>query len=50
VATFLFVGDTSIDWAAMAAAAIVAVIPSVLVVVFFQRYIVVGLTGGLKGE
>ncbi|WP_049981191.1 carbohydrate ABC transporter permease [Halolamina rubra] len=49
VATFLFVGDAGIDWAAMAAAAIVAVIPSALVVVFFQRYIVVGLTGGLKG-
>jgi multiple sugar transport system permease protein len=49
VATFLFVGDVSIDWAAMAAAAIVSVIPSALVVIFFQRYIVVGLTGGLKG-
>ncbi|MFB6191988.1 MAG: carbohydrate ABC transporter permease [Haloarculaceae archaeon] len=50
VATFLFVGDVSIDWAAMTAAAIVAVIPSALVVIFFQRYIVVGMTGGLKGE
>jgi len=49
VATFLFVGDAGIDWAAMAAAAIVAVIPSALVVIFFQRYIVVGLTGGMKG-
>jgi multiple sugar transport system permease protein len=49
VATFLFVGDTSIDWPAMAAAAIVALVPSVLVVLFFQRYIVVGLTGGIKG-
>jgi multiple sugar transport system permease protein len=49
VATFLFVGDTSVDWAAMAAAAIVAVVPSALVVIFFQRYIVVGLTGGMKG-
>ncbi|MFB6281967.1 MAG: carbohydrate ABC transporter permease [Haloferacaceae archaeon] len=49
VATFLFVGDVSIDWAAMAAAAIVAVLPSALVVIFFQRYIVVGLTGGMKG-
>ncbi|MFC7097055.1 carbohydrate ABC transporter permease [Halobaculum marinum] len=49
VATFLFVGDAGIDWGAMAAAAIVAVIPSALVVVFFQRYIVVGLTGGMKG-
>ena len=49
VATFLFVGDVSIDWPAMAAAAIVAVIPSALIVLFFQRYIVTGLSGGLKG-
>ena len=49
VSTFLFVGDTSIQWASMAAAAVVATIPSALVVFFFQRYIVVGLTGGLKG-
>jgi len=49
VATYLFVGDTSIQWASMAAAAVVATIPSALVVFFFQRYIVVGLTGGLKG-
>ena len=49
VATFLFVGDAGIDWAAMAAAAVVSVIPSALVVIFFQRYIVVGLTGGMKG-
>ncbi|WP_137286338.1 carbohydrate ABC transporter permease [Halorussus salinisoli] len=49
VSTFLFVGDTSIQWASMAAAAIVATIPSALVVFFFQRYIVVGLTGGMKG-
>lgn len=49
VATFLFVGDVSIDWPAMAAAAVVAVIPSILVVLFFQRYIVVGLSGGIKG-
>jgi multiple sugar transport system permease protein len=49
VATFLFVGDASIDYGAMAAAAIVAVVPSALVVIFFQRYIVVGLSGGMKG-
>lgn len=49
VSTFLFVGDTSIQWASMAAAAVVATIPSALVVFFFQRYIVVGLTGGVKG-
>ncbi|MFB6160891.1 MAG: carbohydrate ABC transporter permease [Haloferacaceae archaeon] len=49
VATFLFVGDVNVDWAAMAAASIIAMIPSALVVIFFQRYIVVGLTGGMKG-
>jgi multiple sugar transport system permease protein len=49
VATFLFVGDTSVQWASMAAAAVVATIPSALVVFFFQRYIVAGLTGGVKG-
>lgn len=49
VATYLFVGDTSILWASMAAAAVVATIPSAFVVIYFQRYIVTGLTGGLKG-
>lgn len=49
VATFLFVGDVSTDWPAMAAAAVIAIIPSALVVLFFQRYIVTGLSGGLKG-
>ncbi len=49
VATFLFVGDAGIDWGAMAAAAVISVIPSALVVIFFQRYIVVGLSGGIKG-
>jgi multiple sugar transport system permease protein len=49
VATYLFVGDTSVQWASMAAAAVVATIPSALVVLFFQRYIVTGLTGGVKG-
>jgi multiple sugar transport system permease protein len=48
VSVFLFVGDVRILWASLAAAAIVAVIPSALIVVFFQRYIVTGLSGGLK--
>lgn len=49
VSVFLFVGDARIQWASLAAAAIVAVIPSALVVTFFQQYIVRGLSGGLKG-
>jgi multiple sugar transport system permease protein len=48
VSVFLFVGDVRILWASLAAAAIVAVIPSALIVIFFQRYIVTGLSGGLK--
>lgn len=49
VTVFLFVGDAQTLWASMAAAAIVAVIPPALMVIFFQRYIVRGLGGGVKG-
>ncbi|MFC4360356.1 carbohydrate ABC transporter permease [Halobium salinum] len=50
VAVFKFVGDVSVSWASMAAASILAIIPTVFIVVFFQRYIVTGLTSGaLKG-
>lgn len=50
VAVFKFVGDVSISWASMAAASILAIIPTVFIVMFFQRYIVTGLTSGaLKG-
>ena len=50
VAVFQFVGDVSVSWASMAAAAILAIIPTVFIVMFFQRYIVTGLTSGaLKG-
>jgi multiple sugar transport system permease protein len=50
VAVFKFVGDVSIYWASLSAAAIVSIIPTIAVVVFFQQYIVSGLTSGaLKG-
>lgn len=49
VSVFLFIGDAQIQWASLAAAAIVAVIPSALIVILFQRYIVRGLSGGVKG-
>lgn len=50
VAVFQFIGDVSVSWASMAAAAILAIIPTVFIVMFFQRYIVTGLTSGaLKG-
>lgn len=50
VAVYKFVGDVSVQWAGLAAASIVAIIPTILIVVFFQRYIVSGLTAGALKE
>lgn len=51
VAAYRTLGDVSIAWANMAAASIIAIIPPILIVVFFQQYIVSGLTAGaMKGE
>lgn len=50
VAVFKFVGDVSVQWAGLAAASIVAVLPTIFIVVFFQRYIVSGLTAGALKE
>ena len=50
VAVYSFVGDVSIYWASLSAASIIAILPTVLVVIFFQQYIVSGLTSGaMKG-
>jgi multiple sugar transport system permease protein len=46
VAVYRFVGDVSVAWASLAAACVLAIIPTVLVVLTFQRYIVSGLTAG----
>ena len=50
VAVYKFVGDVSVQWAGLAAASIVAVVPTIFIVVFFQRYIVSGLTAGALKE
>ena len=51
VAVYSFVGEVTVNWEELAAAAVVAIVPTVLVVVFFQRYVVSGLTAGaLKGR
>lgn len=50
VAVYRFVGDVSVQWASLAAACIVAVLPTILVVLFFQQYIVSGLTAGALKE
>ncbi len=50
VAVASFRGYTSINWGAMAAASIVAIVPMLVFAVFAQQYIVKGLTlGSLKG-
>lgn len=51
VAAYRTLGDVNVAWASMAAASVLAIIPSILIVVFFQQYIVSGLTAGaMKGE
>ena len=51
VAVFDFVGEVNVSWEMISAAGVVAIIPTVLVVIFFQQYIVTGLTSGaLKGS
>jgi multiple sugar transport system permease protein len=50
VAVYSFVGDVSVQWASLSAASILAILPTVLIVIFFQQYIVSGLTSGaMKG-
>lgn len=46
VAVYRFVGDVSVSWASLAAACVLALIPTAIIVFTFQRYIVSGLTAG----
>ena len=45
-----YVTVTSTNWGAMAAMAMITLIPSVIIVIFAQRYIVMGLTFGAVKE
>jgi multiple sugar transport system permease protein len=49
VGMFQFVGEYSVDWTGMAAAASISLIPIITVFVFFQRYFVEGVAGAVKG-
>lgn len=49
VGMFQFVGEFSIDWTGMAAAASISLIPIITVYVFFQRYFVEAVAGAVKG-
>ena len=49
VGLYDFVGDFYIDWGSMCAAALIATLPAILFIIFFQKYIVSGLlTGAIK--
>ncbi|MGD2124945.1 MAG: carbohydrate ABC transporter permease [Desulfobacteraceae bacterium] len=49
VGLYDFVGDFYVDWGSMCAAALIATIPAILFIIFFQKYIVSGLlTGAIK--
>ncbi|MEF8842402.1 MAG: carbohydrate ABC transporter permease [Haloarculaceae archaeon] len=50
VAVFGFMGEVNISWEQLAAGNILAILPTILVVLFFQRYIVSGLTSGAMKE
>lgn len=50
IAVSLFVADDFIDWAHLAAGGMIAALPGILFGLFFQRYIVSGLTRGAVKE
>lgn len=43
-----FVGEDSIDWSGMAAAAVISLLPIVALFIFLQRYFVEGIAGAVK--
>lgn len=48
VGMLAFVGENSVDWAGMAAAATISLLPVVLMFVLMQRYFVEGIAGAVK--
>ncbi|MEF2244334.1 MULTISPECIES: carbohydrate ABC transporter permease [unclassified Paenibacillus] len=49
VGMYQFVGEHSIDWTGMAAAATISLLPIIIIFVAFQRYFVEGVAGAVKG-
>jgi raffinose/stachyose/melibiose transport system permease protein len=48
VGMFAFVGEHETDWAGMAAAATISLIPVVMIFFFMQRYFIEGIAGAVK--
>jgi multiple sugar transport system permease protein len=49
VGMYQFVGENSIDWTGMAAAASISLLPIIIIFIIFQRYFVEGVSGAVKG-
>ena len=43
-----FVGENSTDWSGMAAAAVISLLPVVILFIVLQRYFVEGIAGAVK--
>lgn len=48
VGMLAFVGENSVDWSGMAAAAVISLLPVVALFIFLQRYFVEGIAGAVK--
>ncbi|MFD0959981.1 carbohydrate ABC transporter permease [Paenibacillus chungangensis] len=49
VGMYAFVGEHSVDWTGMAAAAVISIMPIIAVFVAFQRFFIEGISGSVKG-
>ncbi|TBL78992.1 carbohydrate ABC transporter permease [Paenibacillus thalictri] len=49
VGMYQFVGEFSVDWTGMAAAASISLLPIIAIFIAFQRYFVEGVAGSVKG-
>jgi multiple sugar transport system permease protein len=49
VGMYQFVGEYSVDWTGMAAAASISLLPVIAIFIAFQRYFVEGVAGSVKG-
>lgn len=49
VGIYAFFGENSVDWAGLAAASVIAVVPVIAVFLWLQKYFIEGLAGSVKG-
>jgi len=49
VGIYAFFGENSIDWAGLAAASVISVVPVIAVFLWLQKYFIDGIAGSIKG-